>query len=227
MKDKEKYSLVIGRFQPLHEGHCSLIQTLIDENKKVCVAIMDTNLDEENPYTIEQRKNMFCKAFGDKIKITVIPPINEMCYGRHVGYNICRVVHNKEYLSATAIRENMIQEDREDYYNREFINAYKCIAKRQYEIIKEHGFFDEDIIHPAILIAKAHSELSEALECFRLGDKVDKNIKDMKGSEVQLSDCLGILMGMEIGLGLQISKALLHKQKYNRTREYRHGGKEF
>ena len=108
-----------------------------------------------------------------------------------------------------------------------FLTTYKEIAQIQYEIMRKNGFFDEDIIHPAILIAKAHSELSEALECFRMGNPPDKNIKDMSGAEVQLSDCLGILMGMEIGLGLDISGALLRKQECNKTREYRHGGKTF
>lgn len=109
----------------------------------------------------------------------------------------------------------------------EFLRTYKKIAERQYETARDKGFWDEGITHPAILIAKAHSELSEALECFRIGCPPDKNIKDMNGCEVQLSDCLGILMGMEIGLGLRISEALLRKQKFNKTRPYRHGGKEF
>ena len=109
----------------------------------------------------------------------------------------------------------------------EFLRTYRRIAEKQYEIAASKGFFDEDITHPAILIAKAHSELSEALECFRIGNPPDKDIKDMKGSEVQLADCLGILMGMEVRLGLRISEALLRKQEYNKTRSHRHGGKEF
>ena len=108
-----------------------------------------------------------------------------------------------------------------------FLESYRKVALKQYETSKEKGFWDDGITHPAILIAKAHSELSEALECFRMGNPPDKNIKDMSGAEVQLSDCLGILMGIEVGLGLNISGALLRKQEFNKTRDYRHGGKTF
>ena len=71
----------------------------------------------------------------------------------------------------------------------------------------------------------AHSELSEALECMRMGNPPDKNISELSGVEVQLSDVLGILMDMEIGYGFEISRALLKKMEFNKTRNYLHGKK--
>jgi hypothetical protein len=132
-----------------------------------------------------------------------------------------------EHISAGNIRKCCEHKKEDNIYDIEFLQAYRYVAERQFEILSKNGFFDDNIIHPAILIAKAHSELSEALECFRFSNPPDKNIKNMSGGEVQLSDCLGILMGMEIGLGLKISEALLKKQEFNKTRPYRHGGKEF
>jgi len=43
-----KYSLMIGRYQPFHEGHQKLVQKVLDEGKKVCIALRDTPIDENN-----------------------------------------------------------------------------------------------------------------------------------------------------------------------------------
>ena len=47
----KKYSLFIGRWQPLHDGHVALISQVLDEGKNVCVAVRDTEVSEKNPYT--------------------------------------------------------------------------------------------------------------------------------------------------------------------------------
>ena len=46
-----KYSLFIGRYQPLHEGHKKLIQKVLDEGKNVLVALRDTPISLTDPYT--------------------------------------------------------------------------------------------------------------------------------------------------------------------------------
>lgn len=99
-------SLFIGRWQPLHRGHITLINKVLDEGKRVLVAIRDTAIGPNNPYTVEERKKMFRKQFGDKITLIVIPDISEFCYGRKVGYKIRRIHLSKEIeaISATKIR---------------------------------------------------------------------------------------------------------------------------
>jgi cytidyltransferase-like protein len=102
-------SLFIGRYQPLHEGHIKLIRKVLDdEGKPVVVALRDTPIDESNPFTIEQRKEMFNKVFGDQVEIIVIPDIAEVCYGRKVGYKIRKIRLDKqiEEISATKIRNS-------------------------------------------------------------------------------------------------------------------------
>lgn len=103
-----RYSLFIGRFAPLHEGHIKLIQSVLDECKNVCVALRDTEIDKDNPYTIEERIQMFWDVFGDKVKITVIPDIEEVCFGRKVGWGIreIRLDDKTESISATKIRND-------------------------------------------------------------------------------------------------------------------------
>ena len=218
-----KYSLVIGRFQPFHDGHRALIQKLLDDGKNVCVAMMDTDIDSNNPYSVEQRSKMIQEAFGDKVMLMNIPPIAEVCYGRNVGYDVRRVRHDKEGISASKLRQS---DPIGPFEDEEFLRLYKKMAERVHHLAASQGLWPPNR-HVAIPIALAHSELSEALECFRMGNPPDKNISDMNGAEVQLSDVLGILMDMEVGYGLDISGALAKKMEFNKSRGYMHGGKEF
>lgn len=43
----------------LHEGHIKLIQTVLNEGKDGLVALRDTPINEENPYSIAERKKCF------------------------------------------------------------------------------------------------------------------------------------------------------------------------
>jgi len=105
-----KYSLFIGRWQPFHEGHKTLIEKVLKEGKFVCVAIRDTEISKDNPFSVEERKKMIKKAlkkWGERVKIITIPDITEVCYGRKVGWGIREIRLDKETekISATKIRE--------------------------------------------------------------------------------------------------------------------------
>ncbi len=45
----KKYSLFIGRYQPLHAGHIALIRSVLNEGKRVLVGIRETGIDKDNP----------------------------------------------------------------------------------------------------------------------------------------------------------------------------------
>lgn len=101
-----KHSLLIGRYQPFHEGHAAMVDTLLAEGKHVCIALRDTPLDASNPYTTEERQEMIRARYGDRVKVIVVPDIEEVVYGRDVGYGI-RQLHfgtEIESISATKIR---------------------------------------------------------------------------------------------------------------------------
>ncbi len=53
-------SLFIGRWQPFHEGHQTLIDSVLKEGGKVVIAIRDTPISESNPYTVSDRKKKNC-----------------------------------------------------------------------------------------------------------------------------------------------------------------------
>ena len=109
----KKYSMFIGRFQPLHDGHISLIRKVLDEGKEVCVALRQTPINKSNPYSVRERQLMFQKVFGDTIRTIVIPDIEDVCYGREVGWGIreIRLDSEVEAISATAIRAANEQSD--------------------------------------------------------------------------------------------------------------------
>ena len=101
-------SLFIGRWQPFHVGHKKLIDSVLAEGKPVVVAIRDTKLSDRNPYTVEERREMIKKAYGDNhnVQVIVIPDIAEVCYGRGVGWGVreLKLDEATEAISATSIR---------------------------------------------------------------------------------------------------------------------------
>ena len=70
---------------------------------------------------------------------------------------------------------------------------------------------------PAIL-ALIHSEVSEALEAFRHGDKANF-AEEMADIIIRVLDCTG-------GLEIDIEEAVKKKLEENKKRGYRHGGKK-
>lgn len=103
-----KHSLFIGRFQPFHEGHAAIVQQLLDEGKSVIVAMRDTPVSETDPYTLQERADRIRNYFPDAARVGImqIPDIEEVVYGREVGYAIreIRLDPALESISATQIR---------------------------------------------------------------------------------------------------------------------------
>lgn len=113
-KKDNQWSLFIGRWQPLHEGHKQLFRQVINEGGKVCVAIRDVENSEKNPFTTnEVMLNIFeqmkPEVESGKLKVIVIPDICSVEFGRGVGYDIIEHIPPQEVadISATKIREQM------------------------------------------------------------------------------------------------------------------------
>jgi adenylylsulfate kinase len=103
---KGKYSLFIGRWQPLHDGHLTLFDQVRKEGKQILIGIRDTEKSESNPYSVQERIEMIKAAVPDA-EVVVIPDIEEVVYGRGVGYGIreIRLSEDIESISATKIRK--------------------------------------------------------------------------------------------------------------------------
>ena len=115
MPPKEgRFSLFIGRFQPLHQGHQSLFQQVLDAGGNVCIAIRDIAPDEKNPYTASEVfaniHDRYKKLIDEgRVKVIKIPDICSVDFGRGVGYDIVEWIPPVEIadISATKIREEM------------------------------------------------------------------------------------------------------------------------
>ena len=110
-------ALLIGRYQPFHIGHKTLVYEAVKRVGQCCIALRDVaGTDENNPYDFEKVKSEIekaCVEFGDKIKVVELPNITDVFYGRGVGYNIEQLELSKELqsVSATKIRAGEIGQD--------------------------------------------------------------------------------------------------------------------
>jgi cytidyltransferase-like protein len=112
-----QYAMFVGRWQPLHDGHKSLFQQAMDEDKNVLICIRDIQPDEKNPFTAEQVRDNITNHYNEevlsgKVKVMVIPDICSVEFGRGVGYDIIERIPPQEIhdISATKIREQMKKE---------------------------------------------------------------------------------------------------------------------
>jgi cytidyltransferase-like protein len=108
----KQYSMVVGRFQPFHDGHKWLVNQCINEGKNVLICIRDVKPDEKNPYTAQEverniKNELWRYLTSEKVKVMIIPDIESVNFGRGVGYDIIEHIPPQEIseISATKIRE--------------------------------------------------------------------------------------------------------------------------
>jgi len=106
---------MLGRWQPWHEGHQSLFEEIIKKTGQVNIQVRDVKGVGDNPFDFETVKNNIEQAlipYKNRIKITLVPNITNICYGRGVGYKIEEIVlpENIQKISATDIRKKMREE---------------------------------------------------------------------------------------------------------------------
>jgi cytidyltransferase-like protein len=109
--DKNPTSQMLGRFQPFHKGHLKLFEKALLLNGQVAIYVKSVTNIGDNPFTFSQVKKsidtLLYKKFKYRYKVVKAPNINNICYGRKVGYEISYInlPRNIQKISATKIRK--------------------------------------------------------------------------------------------------------------------------
>lgn len=113
--DSAPTSLMLGRYQPFHDGHLALFKEALSRTGQVLIAVRDTHgIDEKNPFNFEFVKAKIDEKLVDyqgKYKVVLLPNITNIVYGRDVGYSIEKVSLPTEIenISATNIRKELLK----------------------------------------------------------------------------------------------------------------------
>ena len=108
--ESKKYAIFIGRYQPYHQGHISLIMQKINNGIPALIMVRDIAPDAKNPFTTEQTVDMIKKyhaAHNHDVEVIIIPDMESVNFGRGVGYEINEFSppENIGWISATKIRD--------------------------------------------------------------------------------------------------------------------------
>ena len=112
-KDKKR-AVFIGRYQPYHQGHLSLVQQKLNEGIPVLIMVRDIEPDEKNPFTTEQTVFLLRELYKhEDVEVMVIPDIESVNYGRGVGYDVIehQPPEDIKRISATEIRNAIKNSD--------------------------------------------------------------------------------------------------------------------
>ena len=110
--NKKATAQMLGRWQPWHKGHQTLFEEIIKKTGQVNIMVRDVQGVDDNPFDFETVKQNILEAlnnYKNRIKISLVPNITNICYGRGVGYKIEEIVLEEEIqkISATKIRKSM------------------------------------------------------------------------------------------------------------------------
>ncbi len=106
---KKPTALMIGRYQPFHDGHKALIVEGINRVGQVCVVVRDTSgTDDKNPFSFEYVRSRIehgLRAHEGRFIVVSLPNITNVFYGRDVGYQIERIDIDQRLQDISATNE--------------------------------------------------------------------------------------------------------------------------
>ena len=122
---KKPTTLLLGRWQPWHDGHLALFERAFAKTGQVVIQVRDVegssggDGQDDNPFSYEEiSKDIAEKLLSSGYKIDedfviqLVPNITNITYGRGVGYSIEQESFDSdiESISATKIRKSLRDE---------------------------------------------------------------------------------------------------------------------
>ncbi len=119
---KKPTVLLLGRWQPWHDGHLALFERALAKTGQVVIQVRDVkdssggDGQDDNPFSydeisndIEEKLSTYGYKLNEDFIIQFVPNITNITYGRGVGYKIEQesFESNIEAISATKIRKNL------------------------------------------------------------------------------------------------------------------------
>lgn len=103
---------------------------------------------------------------------------------------------------------------------------FKELQEEIHSLAKEKGWWENSNIPEKLLMI--HSEVSEAVECYRLDaiEYTDKLYNKPFGYPTELADIVIRVMDLAENSKIDLFEMIKIKHEYNKTRPYRHGGKK-
>ena len=122
---KKPTVLLLGRWQPWHDGHLALFKRAISKTGQVIIQVRDVKDSsggegqDDNPFSFEEianniEKKLYLSGYclNEHYLIQLVPNITNITYGRGVGYKIEQESFESEVesISATKIRKTLREE---------------------------------------------------------------------------------------------------------------------
>ena len=98
-------TLMLGRYQPWHEGHHALLEKAYERTAQVVIGVRDTqNTSEKDPLSYQEVASRI-RAEERSSFVVKFPNITNIVYGRDVGYKIEQVELSQELQSISATQK--------------------------------------------------------------------------------------------------------------------------
>ena len=122
---KKPTVLLLGRWQPWHDGHLALFERALAKTGQVVIQVRDVKDSsggkgqEDNPFSFEEisediEKKLFLSGYqiNKEFIIQFVPNITNITYGRGVGYILDQESFESdiESISSTKIRKKLRDE---------------------------------------------------------------------------------------------------------------------
>jgi len=143
-------AVFIGRFQPLHLGHCHVIESALDRADHVCILVGSSYMPRSyrNPWLFEERKEMILESFASQRDRITVLALEDTIYNdsqwvqnvQHLVSNVVvdqfgpNIVHTGRYPRIALIGHS---KDNSSYYLKLF---------PQWESVNVPGYVNEEFV---------------------------------------------------------------------------------